>query len=92
MWDEMIKKVVNIEAKVGLQLSSGTRKIDSKCAKVYGPFVKKVKENAYWEHYNKAFNRNKEKTKSHNPSSSANQPPTQASNSMKYQKSLRKGY
>ncbi len=76
MWDEVVEKAVDIEAKANLQPPFGTKKIDSRYLKGYRPSVKKDKNNAYWEHHNKVFNKDKDKAKSHN-SSSANQPQTQ---------------
>ncbi len=72
-WDEVIEKTVNTEAKAGLQLSSGTKEIDSRCPKGYRPSVKKDKDDTYWEQRNEVSNKDKEKAKSHNPSSFANQ-------------------
>ncbi len=66
MWDKVIKKIVNIEAKANLQPASGTRKINSKCQKDYKPLVKKDKDNVNWEYRNKTL---KNKAKSHNSSS-----------------------
>ena len=87
----MVEKAVNVEAKTNLQPFSKTRKIDSKCPKRYRPSVKKDKDNAYWEQHNKASNKDKETAKFHNLLSSANQPQTQASNSIKRQRKEQKG-
>ena len=87
----MVEKAIDAEAKASLQPPSGTRKIDSRCPERYKPLVKKNKDNAYWEQYNKAFNRDKEKAKSHNLSSFANQSQIQASNSKKCQRKGREG-
>ena len=87
----MLEKAVDAEAKASLQPPSGTRKIDSRCPKRYKPSVKKDKDDAYREQRNKAFNRDKEKAKSYNPLSPANQPQTQASNSQKRQRKRRPG-
>ncbi len=89
MWDEVVEKAVNVEAKAGLQPPSGTKEIDFRCPKGYRPSVKKDKDDAYWEQCEEAFNKDKEKAKSHNPLSSANQPQTQASN---FKKRQRKGW
>ena len=88
----MIEKIVNVEAKTGLQPSSETREIDSRYSKGYKLSVKKNKDNAYWEQCNEATKRDKEKTKSHNPSSSANQPQTQAFSFKKCQRKGQGGY
>ena len=71
-------KVVDVEAKAGLQPHSMIREINSRYPKRHRPLVKKNKDNAYWEYRNELFNKDKEKTTSH-PSSCANQPQTQAS-------------
>ena len=78
MWDKIIEKAVNIEAKTSLQLPFGTKKINSKYPKGYRPLVKKNKDNTSWEYCNEAFNKDKNKAKSHN-SSFANQFQIQAS-------------
>ncbi len=82
----MGQKVVDIEAKASLQPPSGTREIDSRCPKRYKPLVKKDKDDAYRKQCDEAFNRDKEKAKSHNLLSSTNQPQTQAFNSKKRQR------
>ena len=82
----MVENAVNIETKTGLQLPSGTKEIDSKYSKGYRPLVKKNEDDAYWEHCNKASNKEKKKAKSHNLFSFANQLQTQASNFKKRQK------
>ena len=74
MWDKMVEKAINIEAKAGLQPPFKIKEIDSRYPKGYKPLVKKDKNNAYWEQRNEATNRDKKKAKSHNPSFSANQP------------------
>ncbi len=83
VWDKVVEKAVNIEAKANLQPLSGTKEIDFRCSKRYKPSVKKDKDNAYQEHRNEVFNKNKNKAKSHN-SSSANQPQTQISKKDKH--------
>ncbi len=85
----MVEKTVNAKVKVGLQPSSETREINSRCPKRYKPSVKKNKDNIYWKHRDKASNRNKKKAKFYNPLS-ANQPQTQASK--KCQKSWQKSH
>ena len=72
----MVEKVVDVEAKTGIQSPFETREIDSRCPKRYKPSVKKNKDNAYWEQRNEAINRDKEKAKSYNLFSSTNQPQT----------------
>ena len=86
MWDKIIEKTIDVEAKTSLQPLFGTRKINSKCPKRYKSLVKKDKDDTYWEQRDKASNRDKKKAKSHNPSFSANQFQTQAFNSKKYQR------
>ncbi len=76
MWDKMVKKAVNVEAKASLQLHSGTREIDSKCPRSYKPSVKKDKDNTNQEHWDR--DKNKNKAKSYNLSSANSQPSTQA--------------
>lgn len=66
MWDKIVKKVVNAEIKDGLQPFFGTKKIDTRYPKRYRPSTKKNKDDTFWEYYNKAFNQDKNKTKSYN--------------------------
>ena len=87
-WEKVVEKVVNAEVKAGLQSHSMIREIDSRCLKGHRPLVNTDKNNVYWEHCNKAFNKNKEKAKSQ-PLSSANQPQTQASKKDKHHRSWR---
>ncbi len=47
VWDKVIEKTVNVEAKANLQPPSGTREIDTRCPKRYRSLVKKDKDNAY---------------------------------------------
>ena len=54
--------------------------------------MKKDKNDTYWEHCDEAFNRDKEKIKSHNFFYFANQPQTQASNYKNRQESWWEGY
>ena len=49
MWDEVVEKAIDIEAKAGLQPPFGIRKIDSRYPKRYWPSVKKNKDDAYLE-------------------------------------------
>ncbi len=44
MWDEVVKKAVNVEVKANLQPSSRTREIDSSYPRSYRPLVKKDKK------------------------------------------------
>ncbi len=76
MWDEVVEKAVNVEAKANLQQPSRTRKIDSRCPKRYSALVKKDKYNTCREDRNPVSKRDKDKAKSHN-SSSVNQPQIQ---------------
>ena len=72
----MVEKTINAKTKTGLQPSSGTKEINSRCPKEYRLSVKKNKDNAYQKYRNEAFNRDKEKIKSYNPFFSTNQPQT----------------
>ncbi len=47
MWDKMVEKTGDVEAKANLQPPFGIRKIDSKCLKRYRSLVNKDKENTY---------------------------------------------
>ncbi len=73
MWEEVVEKENDIEVKANLQLSFYIREIDSKCLKDHFSSAKKDKEDTHRKFCDKAFNKNKDKTKFHN-SSSANQP------------------
>ena len=73
----MVKKVVNVKAKAGLQPHFMIREIDFRYLKKHRLLVKKDKDNAYQEDRNGTSNKDKEKAKSY-PSSSANQLQTQA--------------
>ena len=66
MWDEVVEKTGDREAKVNLKPSFYIKKIDFKCRKCYCLLIKKDKENANREHHNKAFNKDKEEAKSYN--------------------------
>ena len=81
MWDKIVEKAIDAKVKASLQPLSGTREIDSRCSKDYKPLAKKNKDNASWEYHNKAFNKDKNKVKSHN-FSFANQFQTQAPKKM----------
>ena len=59
-----MEKTIGVETKISLQPPSKTREIDSKYSKNSRPLVKKDKNNTNWEHWS----RDKDKTKSHNPS------------------------
>ena len=61
----MVEKIINIEAKAGLQSYSMIREIDSRCPKKHRLLIKKDKDNDYREYRNKASNKDKEKAKSH---------------------------
>ncbi len=74
----MVEKAGDVEAKANLQPPFYIRKIDSKCLKDYRPLAKKDKEDTYWEPRDETSNKDKDKAKSHNFSSSANQPQTKA--------------
>ncbi len=60
MWEEIVEKTVDIEAKASLQPLSRKREIDFKCPKSYRS-IKKDKDEANLEY------RDRDKTKSYNP-------------------------
>ncbi len=72
-----MEKAGNAKAKANLQPPFYVRDIDARCPKGHRPSVKQVKENTYREPQNEA-SKDKDKAKSHNSSTSANQPQTQA--------------
>ncbi len=74
IWDKLVEKAVDVEAKINLQPLSGTREINSRYPRGHRPSVKKDKDEANREHQNKVP---KDKAKFHN-SFFANQPQTQA--------------
>ncbi len=71
----MVEKTGDVEAKANLESLFYVREIDSRCPKDYRSSAKKDKEDTYGEPRKEAFNKDKDKAKSHN-SSSANQPQT----------------
>ena len=76
LWKEVIEKTVDVEAKASLQPLSRIKEINFRCLKGYRLLVKKEKDKASWKHQDE----NKDKAKSHNPSSTnISQPQTQAS-------------
>ncbi len=88
MWNKVVEKAGDVEAKANLQPHFYVREINARYLKGHHPLVKKNKEDTYWEHCNEA-SKDKEKAKSYN-TSSANQPQTQAPK--KDQCSRRRGY
>ncbi len=70
----MVEKVDNIKTKANLQPPFYVREIDSRYPKIHRPSAKKDKEDTYRKPCNEASNKDKDKAKSHNSSSSANQP------------------
>ncbi len=76
-WEEVVEKADNAEAKANLQPLFYVRDIDARCPKGHCPLAKKDKEDTYREPQNEA-SKDKDKAKSHNSSTSANQPQTQA--------------
>ncbi len=74
MWDKVVEKIRDVEAKANLQPLFYITEINVKCLKGYRPLIKKDKKNAYQEYRNET-SKDKEKAKSHNLSS-ANQPQT----------------
>ncbi len=77
MWEEVIEKANDVEAKANLQPTFYIRNIDSRCPKGYRLLAKKDKEDHYWERRDEASNKDKDKAKS-NSSTFANQPLSQA--------------
>ncbi len=73
-----MEKAGDAEAKANLQPPFYVRDIDARCPKGHRPSAKKDKEDTYREPQNEA-SKNKDKAKSYNSSTSANQPQTQAS-------------
>lgn len=78
VWDKVIEKAIDVKAKISLQLSFKTRKIDSRYTKSYKPLVKKDKNDIDWEHQDEVPKKNKDKTKFDNVSFTNNQPQIQA--------------
>ncbi len=72
-----MENVGDVKAKVNLQPLFYVGEIDSRCPKDQHRFEIKDKEDTYKEPQNEAF-KDKDKAKSHNSSTSANQPQTQA--------------
>ncbi len=77
-WEEVVEKAGDVEAKANLQPSFYVKDINTKCPKGHRPSAKKDKEDTYQEPQNNA-SKDKDKAKSHNSSTSANQPQIQAS-------------
>ncbi len=73
VWNKIVEKVFDAEAKAGLQPSFGTKEIDFRYLKWYRSSVKKNKDDTYRGQCNEASNRDKEKIKSYIPLFSANQ-------------------
>ncbi len=69
-----MEKVGNIEAKANLQPLFYVREIDSMYPKCHRLLAKKDKKDTYQEPRNETFNKDKDKAKFHNSSSSTNQP------------------
>ncbi len=65
MWDKMVEKTVDVEAKAIFQPSFEIKEIDSRFPIGYRPLVKKDKNDTNREHRNEAP---KDKAKSHNSS------------------------
>ena len=59
----MVEKVIDVKTKTNLQSPFGIRKIDFKCPKRYKLLVKKDKNDIYWKHHNKIFNKDKKEAK-----------------------------
>lgn len=65
----MGEKAGDVEVKINLQPPFGIRKIDSRCPRGYRLLVKKDKDDTNWEHRDGDKNKDKNKAKSHNFSS-----------------------
>ncbi len=72
----MVEKAGDVEAKDNLQPPFYVKEINSRCPKSHRPLAKKDKEDIYQEPRNEV-SKDKDKAKSHNSSTSANQPQTQ---------------
>ncbi len=72
-----MEKAGNVEAKANLQPPFYVRDINTRCPKGYRPSAKKDKKDTYQEPQNE-ISKDKNKAKSHNSSTSAKQPQTQA--------------
>ncbi len=88
-WEEVVEKVGDAEAKANLQPPFYVRDINVRCPKSHRLSAKKDKENTSREPQNEVF-KDKDKAKSHNSSTSANQPQTQAPK--KDKRGHRRGY
>ncbi len=75
MWEEVVEKEGDVEAKTNLQPPFYIRENDSRYPKDHHPMAKKNKENTYREPRDEA-SKEKNKAKSHNSSAFANQPQT----------------
>ncbi len=73
--EEVVEKASDVEAKANLQPAFYIRDINTRCPKGHRPSFKKDKENTYQEPHSEA-SKDKDKAKSHNFSTSANQPQT----------------
>lgn len=73
----MVEKLVDVEAKISLQLPSGIKEIDSRCSKSYRP-VKKNKYKANWDHWDHRDG-NKNKFTQNSTFANTSQPQAQAS-------------
>ena len=62
-----MEKTENVEAKANFQPPFYIREIDSKCQKGYCLLAKDNINDVNWEYCNKAFSKDKEKAKFHNP-------------------------
>ncbi len=71
MWEEIVEKTDDTEAKANLQPPIYVMEIDSRCSKDHCPLVKKDKKDTYRKPCDET-SKDKDKAKSHN-SSSANQ-------------------
>ncbi len=71
MWEEVMEKADDVKAKANLQPPFYVREIDSRYSKDYCLLTKKDKEDSYWKPRNET-SKDKDKTKSHNSSTSAN--------------------
>lgn len=82
MWEKMIEKVVDVEAKASLQPPFRTRKIDFRCSKNHRSSVRRDKNDANWKHWDE--DKDKELAKSYNSFSTNSQPQTRTSKKDKH--------
>ncbi len=75
VWEEVVGKASDVEAKANLQPPFYVRNIDTRCPKGHRLSVRKDKKDTYWGSHDGVSNKDKAKS---NSSASANQSQTQA--------------